>query len=245
MSEIVLKDCKLYVAQYDLSGDVNELELEHAVEVKDKTTFASGGARERKAGLRHCQLRSRGYVNPGTGLSDEGLFTKVGVNDSLVTVCPTDGADGERALAFAAAVAEYAPAGTVGEMFGFSVGAQGSDKYGLIRGTVMAPKASRTVTGNGTARVVGAVGATQKLYAGLHVFAKAGTTPTLDVVIESDDASGFASAITRQTFTQKTDVGSEWLAPVSGAIADTWWRARWTIGGTTPDFTFFVFVGIQ
>lgn len=247
MGVYVLQDCKLFVAQYDVSGDVNEGELGFGVDLKDRTTFGSGGARQRKGGLKNVGLRLRGFTNPGTGLSDEGLFTAIGENDKVVSVAPETGADGETLFGFLANLADYAPGASVGEMFGFSCNAQGSDGNGLVRGYVMAPKAARTVTGTGTARNLGLVGSGQKLYAWLHVFAKAGTTPTLDVVIESDDGSGFASPVTRITFGQKTGESSEWATPVAGPIAtDTWWRAKWTIGGTGgPSFTFAVGLAIQ
>src|SRR5437879_3603686 len=69
----------------------------------------------------------------------------------------------------------------------------------------------------------------------LNVSAASGTTPTLDVVIEGlDPISGNTYPVL--TFTQKT-----------GVVIDTKYqdgglgrmlRAKWTIGGTTPSFTF-------
>jgi hypothetical protein len=92
---------------------------------------------------------------------------------------------------------------------------------------------------------LGAATATQHLYGVLHVLAVSGTNPTLDVVIQSDDAEGFASGTTRGTFTQKTAVGSQFLTPVAGPVTDTHWRCTWTIGGTnTPSFTIALVVGI-
>jgi hypothetical protein len=104
---------------------------------------------------------------------------------------------------------------------------------------------ARTVTGNGTARQLGLVGATQKLYASLHVV-DASVADTLDVKIQSDDASGMGTPTDRITFTQATAVGAQYATPVSGPIAtDTWWRVSYTIGGTSPSFKFAVVVGIQ
>jgi len=76
------------------------------------------------------------------------------------------------------------------------------------------------------------------------VIAASGTTPTLDVTIESDDAEGMASATTRLTFTQATATTSEWQE-LAGAVTDDWWRAAWTIGGGSPSFTAVVVVGIR
>lgn len=76
----------------------------------------------------------------------------------------------------------------------------------------------------------------------LDVTAASGTTPTLDVVIE-DTLDGTNWNVVG-TFAQKTATGREVInitTPFHGQM-----RVRWTIGGTTPSFTFSVkavFVG--
>ncbi|MEU4150833.1 hypothetical protein [Streptomyces sp. NPDC026659] len=72
-----------------------------------------------------------------------------------------------------------------------------------------------------------------------------GTTPTLDVVIESDNGSGFPSPITQLTFTQANAISGQILRTDGTAITDDWYRVKWTIGGTTPSFLFAVAFGIQ
>ena len=144
---------------------------------------------------------------------------------------------------FPALLAEYSPGAAVGELFAFNISAGGCDL--LARGTVL-ENAVKTATANGTARNLGAVGAAQKLYAGMHVLAVSGTNPTLDMIIQSDDAEGFLSSANRITFAQKTAIGSQWATPVAGAITDTWWRCAYTIGGTdNPSFTVVVVLAIQ
>jgi len=82
------------------------------------------------------------------------------------------------------------------------------------------------------------------LYAGLHVTAFAGTSPTLDVLIESDSGSGFGTASSRIAFTQNTgSIQSQW-GSVNGAVTDTYWRTKMTIGGSGPSFTVYVTLGI-
>ncbi len=102
---------------------------------------------------------------------------------------------------------------------------------------------SRTSSSSGTGRQIGAVSSTQTLYAALHVISASGTSPTLDVKVQSDDNSGFTSATDRITFTQATDVTSEW-GSVGGAITDDYWRITYTVGGTSPSFAFAVTAGI-
>lgn len=239
----VLRDCKLFIDGYDLSGHSNKLELKHAAEMLDDTVFGAA-TKSRVAGLKDVELTGGGFfeANSADFKSDDVINAKLAVADTLVTVCPTDGTAGEVAFFFPALLAEYSPSGAVGELFVFEITAHGCNT--LARGTIL-ENAAKSATASGTARNLGQVGASQKLYAALHVLAASGTNPTLDMVIQSDDAEGMASPTTRITFAQKTGVGSEWATPVAGAITDAWWRAAWTLGGVNPNFTVAVIVAIQ
>jgi hypothetical protein len=242
MAEFVLENAKLWLGGYDLSGDMNALALEYGAETQDNTTFGQD-TRTMLGGLKTVRARHEGLWNGGADQVDDVLFSQINVANTPMTFGPQTGADGEAGYSFQSKVASYAPGASVGEMFAFNVSAEAAGAP-LVRGTIM-HNAARTATGNGTARQLGAVAVGQKLYAALHVVAVSGTAPTLDVTVESDDASGFASGITRGTFTQATAIGAQWLTPVAGAITDDWWRVGYTIGGTTPSFTFIVIVGIQ
>ncbi len=162
-----------------------------------------------------------------------------------ITVAVTDGADGELAYMFSAKVQGYEEGATVGEMFTLAANASaGGDK--IVRGQIMLPKVAYTSTANGTAVQIGAVSATQKVYAALHVFSASGTNPTLDVIVESDDVENFGGTPETQITFAQTDVATAVWSSAAGAITDDWWRASLTIGGTdTPTFTFAVSVGIR
>jgi hypothetical protein len=243
MGSYILKNCKLYVGGFDLSGDLNKMAVASAVESKDKTFFGCT-TKIGQAGMFENGFSHEGMWQAGDSpdLIDHVLWDKMGLSDEVMTVCPTDGAQGDPAYVMKTLQANYVPEGTVGEMFKFKVDGKGDN---LIRATVMETGA-KIATYNGTARNLGAVTSSQKLYCAIHVTAVAGTTPTLNVVIESDDAEGFASPVTRATFTQATAIGAEMLAAVAGPITDTWWRAKCTIGGTgSPSFTIVITVGIQ
>ena len=101
------------------------------------------------------------------------------------------------------------------------------------RTTTLASSAARTATGTGAAVEVADRGSVRLL---LDVTAASGTTPTLDVTIETsyDGSTGWTSL---GTFTQKTAVSSQ---RKNFGGADRFVRASWTIGGTTPSFTFSV-----
>lgn len=100
----------------------------------------------------------------------------------------------------------------------------------------LAASAARTTSGDSGASA--GWGSASTLRAQLDVTAAAGTTPTLDVVLE-DTLDGVNYNVVG-TFAQKVAAGREVInitTPFSERI-----RARWTLGGTTPSFTFSVVV---
>lgn len=99
---------------------------------------------------------------------------------------------------------------------------------------IIVTSAARTATGDST--LLTGYGPAKVIRAQLDVTAVAGTTPTLDVVIEDTvDGTNFN---TIGTFAQKTTSGREVInitVPFSDRL-----RIRWTVGGVTPSFTFSV-----
>lgn len=237
MSIAVLRDVDLVFDAYRLRGAMNSVALNDACDLEEAIAFGDTGKR-RLAGLFSPGVNMEGYFESA---NDAVLQANLGVVDVPIMVAPEGNADGARAFFFRAAAGEYEFFGQVGKVNPFRVNALGSDGARLVRGTIM-HNAARTATGQGTARQLGAVGATQKMYAALHVLS-ASASDTLDVTVASDDAQGFASGVTRLTFAQKTAIGSQFLS-TPGAIADDWWRVEWTIGGVDPSFEFLVVLGI-
>lgn len=93
----------------------------------------------------------------------------------------------------------------------------------------LAAAGARTATGNGAAFEPGDRGVARLF---LNVTAASGTTPTLNVTIQtSNDGTTWRSA---GTFTQATGVTSQRAT----FNIDRFVRATWTIGGTTPSFNF-------
>lgn len=107
--------------------------------------------------------------------------------------------------------------------------------------------AARTATGTGSA--VCGFERYEKFTAQLVVSAASGTTPTLDVVIQHS-IDGGTTWFTLMTFTQKTTTGNELKteSEVEAATAEVYgdcFRVSYTIGGTTPSFTFEVKITAQ
>lgn len=240
MSTIVFRDATIWLAEFDVSGDHREMSLELAADEKDETAFGDSTHIRASGTLKVVTFGASGFWEGGDGNIDDTLFDNIGAANKMLTCSADGGSDGETAYSFLSQLGEYVPGTEVGEVLPFTLSA--GTMSNCVQGTILHPKTSRTSSSTGTARNLGAVGATQSLYAGLHVFSASGT---LDVTIESDAADDFSGGeTTRVTFAQATAATSEWATPVSGPITDTWFRINYTIGGGTPDFTFTVWAGI-
>ena len=238
MSTTVLRDCKIYYDGYDLSGNMNFLGINHAVNELDNTTFGTSGTESKKGGLKKASIAWKGFYEAGAGSVDAVLHPGVGAN-KIVTVSPEEGDDGDVAHFMQSLHSELMRGAPVGEMIMIEGKASAQGGTPLLRGRILNPGATtHSSTGSGTARQLGAVSSTQKLYAALHVL-EAGTTCT--VKVQSDDGSGFASATDRITFDAATAVGAQWSS-VAGAITDDWWRIN--ISAITGSFRFVVVAGI-
>lgn len=239
---MILTNAKIYLAGYDLSGDFNQVAVAVEAEEVDDTMFGDT-TRTRLGGLKTAAVEGRGAWNGGAN-TDKPMFDRIGTANVPVMV-GSDGADaGEFAYFLQAMAASYQVGGAVGDLLPFDLSAMASGGTPIVRGPVLFNGTAGT-TATGTAMEAGAVTSAQKLYAALFILDDpSGTTPTLDVVIESDDGSGFASGITRITFAQQTARGAVFATPVAGPITDTHWRTSYTIGGTDPSFRFAVVMGI-
>lgn len=91
--------------------------------------------------------------------------------------------------------------------------------------------AARTTTGNGTAFDTADI---DSITGAVAVTASSGTTPTLDVTLQtSADGTVFYSV---GSFTQKTTTTAAETKVFTGLGSTSRWA--WTIAGTTPSFTF-------
>ena len=240
MAVHVLKDAKIWMAEFDMQGVLNSLALNYGADAVENTTFAND-SHVYTGGLKVADYAFEGFMEPSA--VDAGLFGDVGVDGSVVSVAPQAAAEGDRAFFFKTVNTKHNPLeGTVGEMAGISLEGSAQDQK-LVRGTLM-HDATRTSTANGNGQQLGAVAAGEKLFGALHVVAASGGSPTLDIIVESDDNGSFTSATTRMTFSQATGLTSEFPTPIAGAITDDYWRIVYTIGGSGPSFEFAVLLGI-
>ena len=220
----------------EVVGDCNALDVT-PLSTSDGWTVLLPGFKTGSVSLEFMQDMTDGSV-------DDTLWTNFGAA-KVVRSIVTASADGSAAYLMRGITLAYTPlSGAVGEVASGSVRSTVSQGP-LARGVLLHPSnVSRTSSSTGTGRQIGAVASGRTMYAALHVLSVSGTSPTLDVIVQSDDNAGFTSPTSRITFSQASTVSAQW-GSVAGAITDDYWRITYTIGGTgTPTFAFAVAAGI-
>ena len=237
------QDMSILDGGYELAGHGKNVTLATTVapldatpiSVTDDSVVLIGGI---KSGTIDLSLMADGSA--GWELHSFDNLGVAGIPKSVVT----RSADGSVAFLMRGITLGYTPVeGAPGDLAMAQV--NGASSGVLARGRLLHPSnVSRTSSGTGTGRQLGAVVAGKSLYAALHVISASGTTPTLDVKVQSDDNPSFTSATDRITFTQRTTTGTYDWGSVAGAITDDYWRITYTLGGTNPSFAFAVTAGI-
>lgn len=242
MAPLVLTNARILAGQADMSGLSNMVELEYEAEEKETTTFGPGGHRTRIGGLRSASIKSGGLWDAGTpALPDDRLFADVGVGGVPMTVTPTGATVGDVAYFTTVMRPKYMFGDQIGEVLPFESEAL-SDRT-LVRGEV-ADNQARTTTGTTAVRTLVAPAAGTRVYAVIHVLTVTGTTPSLTVTLQGDNAVGFPSPATVATGAAITAAGSQILVGAYGVTADSFYRLSYVITGTTPSFLVIASIGI-
>lgn len=230
MTTFAFTDATTWIGGFDATGYLRSMSGSLSVDELDTTVFGLGGYRRRIGGLKTVSAQFAGFHEAGTGTPDPEAFTYLGVADRVVTLAPTS-TEGSTAYMYQGGAFRYELFGQIGEAAPFTLTHTGTNAVGMIRGQVTKAKANVSATGaTGTAVQLGNVGASQYLYATLHVFS-AGTTIT--VAVESDDNGSFTTPTTRITFGPITTTGGTWGTRVAGALSETHYRINVTaITGT-------------
>lgn len=246
MGKMVFTDCRLFVGGVDLSGQSNSVEVEDEFEDKEVTNWRSGGAKEYMAGLEQPAFSAEGQWEAGDpGKVDDAMWASRRTVEawSIGPTGVTDTAVGGLMYAGYGLRTSAQLLGTVGDVAPWKASAAGSGP--LARGLCLHPSGTaRSTTGNGTAVQLGALADGKRLRINLHVLSATGTTPSLTVVVKSDNAEAFSTPTTQATFTAAAAVGDQTII-LDGPITDDWWRVNWTVSGTGPSFLFLVVAGIS
>lgn len=244
MASLILTNVRYFAGAADLTGSSNKCELSAQVEEKDVTTFNSLGWKESVGGLASSTIAASGFWEAGdAGKIDNESWADLGALTAL-SVGPSGASVGDLAYLTKAFKANYKLGGSVGDVAPWEANASGS--WPMVRGQFAHPPGTaRTSNGTGTGLDLGAVASGKRLYAALHVLSVSGTgTPTITVTVESDVDNTFTTPATQITFSDAIAVGSQITRTDGSAITDSWFRAKWTVSGTSPSFTFVVALGI-
>lgn len=239
MASLALIDPTVWISGIDATGYLNRMSANISADELDNTVFGLGGYRRRIAGLKTVAAEYGGFFEAGTGAPDPETFTNLGTADRVITLGSTS-TETSVAYMYQGGAFQYNALGTIGEVAPYTVSHSSTNPVGIIRGQTTKAKGNVSSTGaTGTGVNLGAVGASQFLYATLHVFS-AGTTIT--VIVQSDDNAGFTTPTTRITFGPITTTGGTWGTRVAGALAETHYRIN--VSAITGTFSIAAAIGI-
>jgi hypothetical protein len=233
---MILRDARVLFGAYALSADHHEITMTVGAAERDGTRFGHT-AECVVAGLPTLEVTGTGFVRVGPTGPDAGIRGQLGLEHVPITIMSGDPALEPAAVEFFLAEAlNYKSGAAVGDLYAFSWTAKGNG---------VAPAAAAAVTAQDvTAQMWGT--AVQLLpnvpvAVAVHILAVSGTTPTLDVRLESAPTSAFAS-MTERWFPATMTAAGAVFARVPGST-DTWWRLRCEVGGTSPRFTVLAIIG--
>lgn len=220
----------------DLSGNSNSLSFTDPIEEVDTTSFAD--LVRRREGTVHDSdfsisiqgdeaAEPRATVEALQGDADS-FFAWVESNASM--------AEGDYGLFVQALQTQLERTGEHGAIHMLNISGNGNGH--LVIGRVLQEDSALASSGQSTGIQFGSLSAGETMYASMFVLNA--TAGTLDMVVESDDNSGFTSATTRMTFAQASAIGA-FQQSVAGAVTDDWWRVDYTIA--TGPFTVLVIMG--
>ena len=223
------RHCAIFANEFDISNYLNKASANRNAPELEQTTFQDA-ARTYVAIFQEGSIELGGFfshdeVNLDTA---EDVF-KAALGSStnrVVTIAPEGGSTfGNRAILCDAVETKH----EIDSMAAGLVTTMASFRGDVQHGVLLAHKASRTSTGNGTA-VDNTASSGNGAVGHLHVFSQSGTTPTLDVKIQhSLDDSTYVDLM---TFTQATDVTSERLT-TTGTTAVLQVETATVTGGAT------------
>jgi hypothetical protein len=244
MAKFTLQNVRWFSGAADLTARNNKIDVSTDVDAKDATAFVPTGDvwAEVMGGIRTTKLSGSGQWEAGDpGMVDDASWAQLG-GIGANTICPQTAAVGSLAWLTSAMRGKYELGGQVGDVAPWSADLAGS--WPLIRGTVLHdPGTPRTATGVGTAVLYVPASSAQYVYATLHVASITGTTPTIVVKVQADNAIGFPSPVDVLTFASANAKGSQILR-TPGPLTDTYYRVSYTITGTTPSVLFISAVGV-
>lgn len=242
MSEIVAKNVKLYVGGKNLSRNLSQCELTINQDLVDNTKFGSSG-RQRMAGLQDLHIMGSGFYEAGASsgsvyYSDPILQNLIGSTGRVYTMLPQGTGLGNVAYFSQAINGEYQPAGSIGDMFGFTFSADGDGHGQSVHRGVIMEAGTLASSDTQTPRNLGAVSSSQRAFINAQIGQWSSSQCTISIDVITSDTSGMVGPSTLYTHSFPSSDGTQATIGISSAVAgasgDTWYRID-IIAGTTAD----------
>jgi len=229
-----MNNAKIVYGDYDYSGDMNEVKVSISYDMLEKTVFGDT-EHQFTPGMRTFEGSGSGFIQfddtTDPKAVDYQLATEMLQSNSVMKPFTfAYGAEGSMAYFGRGGFAgDYSPELTPDALgkFSFKVSAAHECTRGAL---LLTPETERTSSGNGTIVQLGALSATQKMMAVLHVVEFNGST--LTVTLNSNDTNDTVTPTNEVSFTAATGRTSEYKE-VSGAVTNTYWYVSWTFTGTS------------
>lgn len=229
----------LYIAGYDLSGDIGAVNSIGGGPAAGEVTGINKSAMERIGLVRDGRMDYTAFFNPATDRSHERL-SALPMSDVIMTYFRGTTLGGASANLVAKQLNHD---GTRADDGAFTfAGANQGNGYGLEWGmSLTAGKRTDTTATNGTSVDLGTGSTTFGLQAYLHVFAFTGTSVTVKLQESSDNGAGDAFAdVTGGGFTAATGITSQRIATAANQTVERYLRVVTT--GTFSEAIFAVSV---
>jgi len=225
----------------EVAGFADTISIDGTVDVKEVTTFGSGGYRAHAVTLASANVSAEGFSDMATTGTDVSLpVTGFGASRVLTVSVPGTTAADPAFMTEGPGNTLTPWGGSIGEMARFKLGFVSNGK--LVRGSLLHPKAARTASGSGTAVAFTTPTASQSLFATFHLLEVAGAG-TCTFTVQTDDNGGFSSATTRITSTAFAAIGKQFTSLAGALAGETHVRVSWVISGFTS-CTFIVAAGV-
>ena len=227
----VLTNATIWYGGYDLTGATNEVTFNAARAEKPVSRFGDT-IEATYPGAQTVDAEVKGFWD---STLDGPQFTQLTTPSTSwpLTICPDGADDGEVAFDIQAYSFSYsALEAQWGQSLPYRLSAKAKSGSGLSRGEVMFPKTVFSASVPGTKRLVGAISATQKAVAMLHVFAIDGGSWLFRFQSDADAVAGGETQ--RGVFVAVTTAPSRQAIEIAGPITDTYWLALCNqTGGTS------------
>ena len=227
---IVLTNATIWHGGYDLSGASNEVTFTSSREEKPHNNFGDT-VDAVYPGVIQSGCEVGGFFDSDLD-GPEFAQAKSQSQSWPLTVCPAGTSVGDLAYTMKGYTFNYSTLeASWGQSLPYRLSTQPSTTAGLGRGMVVYPKTTYTANYGGGYIQLGALSATQKLIATLHVFSIDGGSWGVWLLSDADGAAAGETQRATQTITTAPQATT---VEVFGPVTDTYWRGTVTkTGGTS------------